>query len=124
MGDPLSHPQVSLSWSNTEAEPGDEVVLRVTTEEPASLVGVLVVDKAAKRGGSYNDISKDSVSPGSLLAPRSQLTAPPAATGCVRGPPPPPPWMDEALQLFGQAEVEGQQCRLLLPSVRVSVVQG
>lgn len=63
VGDPLSDLQVSLSWSDTEAEPGDGVVLRVTAAEPASLVGVLVVDKAAKRGGSYNDISKDSVSP-------------------------------------------------------------
>lgn len=66
MGDPLSDRQVSLSWSDTEVEPGDDVVLRVTAAEPASLVGVLVVDKATKRGGSYNDISKDSVSPGSL----------------------------------------------------------
>lgn len=58
--------QVSLSWSNTEVEPGDEVVLRVTAAEPASLVAVLVVDKATKRKGSHHDISKDSVSRCSL----------------------------------------------------------
>lgn len=54
--------QVSLSWSDTEAEPGDDVALRVTAAEPASLVAVLVVDKATKREGSHHDINKDSVS--------------------------------------------------------------
>lgn len=43
-------------------EPGDEVVLKVTAEEPASLVGVLVLDEAAKWGGSHNDLTRDSVS--------------------------------------------------------------
>lgn len=43
-------------------EPGDEVVLRVTAEEPASLVGLLVADKATKWGGSHNDLTEDSVS--------------------------------------------------------------
>lgn len=42
-------------------EPGDEVVLRVTAEEPASLVGVLVVDEATKRRGSHDDLTQDSV---------------------------------------------------------------
>lgn len=42
-------------------EPGDEVVLRVTAKEPASLVGVLVVDKATKRRGSHHDFTQDSV---------------------------------------------------------------
>lgn len=54
--------QVSLSWSDTEVEPGDDVALRVTAAEPASLVAVLVVDKAAMWEGSHHDISKDSVS--------------------------------------------------------------
>lgn len=53
---------MSLSWSQDVAKPGDEVVLRVTAEEPGSLVGVLVVDHAAKRAGSHNDITEDSVS--------------------------------------------------------------
>lgn len=54
--------QVSLSWSDTEVEPGDDVALRVTAAEPASLVAVLVVDKAAMWEGSHHDINKDSVS--------------------------------------------------------------
>lgn len=54
--------QVSLSWSDTEVEPGDDVELRVTAAEPASLVAVLVVDKATKREGLHHDINKDSVS--------------------------------------------------------------
>lgn len=48
-------------------EPGAEVTLKVTAEEPASLVGVLVVDKATKWEGSPNDLAQDSVS-GSRLA--------------------------------------------------------
>lgn len=59
---PRSDWQVSLSWSRSVVEPGDQVVLRVTAEEPASLVGVLVVDKATQRGGSHNDLTLDSVS--------------------------------------------------------------
>lgn len=43
------------------AEPGDEVVLRVTVEEPASLVGVLVVDEATESRGSHDDLTQDSV---------------------------------------------------------------
>lgn len=50
-----------MSWSNTESEPGDEVTLRVTVAEPASLVGILVVDKATQWAGSHNDITKDTV---------------------------------------------------------------
>lgn len=53
---------MTLSWSAAEAEPGDDVVLRVAAEEPASLVGVLVVDKATKKRGAHNDITKDGVS--------------------------------------------------------------
>lgn len=59
---PPSDRQVSLSWSNTVVEPGDEVVLRVTAQEPASLVGVLAVDKATMWGGPHNDLTEDSVS--------------------------------------------------------------
>lgn len=53
--------QVSLRWSDTKMMPGGEVTLRITVEEPASLVGILVVDKATKWKGSYNDITKEMV---------------------------------------------------------------
>lgn len=43
------------------SEPGDEVTLRVAVAEPASLVGILVVDKATQWAGSQNDITKDTV---------------------------------------------------------------
>uniref|UniRef100_H3CZE0 CD109 molecule n=1 Tax=Tetraodon nigroviridis TaxID=99883 RepID=H3CZE0_TETNG len=58
---PVTNNKVSLSWSRSVVEPGDQVVLRVTAEEPASLVGVLVVDKATQRGGSHNDLTLDSM---------------------------------------------------------------
>lgn len=41
--------------------PGNNVTLKVAVAEPASLVGILVVDKATKWAGSHNDISKESV---------------------------------------------------------------
>ncbi|XP_050993859.1 CD109 antigen [Labeo rohita] len=44
---------VSLSWSQDYAEPADSVSLSVSVSEPGSLVGILVVDKAAL------DLSKD-----------------------------------------------------------------
>ncbi|XP_076612690.1 CD109 antigen [Chaetodon auriga] len=53
--------QVSLSWDNSMRRPGDEVTLRVKVAEPASLVGILVVDKATKCVGSGNDITKETV---------------------------------------------------------------
>lgn len=53
--------QVSLSWSQREVEPGDDVTLRVEVAEPASLVGVLVVDGATKWPGSHNDITMEAV---------------------------------------------------------------
>lgn len=53
--------QVSLSWSQWEVEPGDDVTLKVEVMEPASLVGVLVVGKATKWAGSHNDITMDAV---------------------------------------------------------------
>lgn len=53
--------QVSLSWSQWEVEPGDDVTLRVEVMEPASLVGVLVVDKTTKWAGHHNDITMDVV---------------------------------------------------------------
>lgn len=62
MDSPLSDRQVELSWSHTVAEPGDEVALRVIAEEPASVVGVLVVDKATKGRDSHMELSEDSVS--------------------------------------------------------------
>ncbi|XP_060947396.1 CD109 antigen [Limanda limanda] len=54
---PTLHNQVSLSWSDAMTQPGDEVTLRVEVEEPGSLVGILVVDKATRGGGSDNDIT-------------------------------------------------------------------
>ena len=53
--------QVSLSWSSAMVRPGNNVTLEVAVAEPASLVGILVVDKATKFAGSQNDISKESV---------------------------------------------------------------
>ncbi|KAM9339287.1 CD109 antigen [Symphorus nematophorus] len=53
--------QVSLSWSDAMRMPGDEVTLKVSVAEPASLVGILVVDKATQLGGSHNDITKETV---------------------------------------------------------------
>lgn len=53
--------QVSLSWSQREVEPGDDVTLRVEVAESASLVGVLVVDEATKWAGSHNDITMEAV---------------------------------------------------------------
>ncbi|XP_075940084.1 CD109 antigen [Anarhichas minor] len=50
--------KVSLSWSDATRRPGEEVTLRVTVAEPASLVGILVVDKATEWKGSYNDITE------------------------------------------------------------------
>lgn len=52
---------MSLSWSQWEVEPGDDVTLKVEVVEPASLVGILVVDKATKWAGSHNDITMDVV---------------------------------------------------------------
>uniref|UniRef100_A0A3B4UFB2 CD109 molecule n=1 Tax=Seriola dumerili TaxID=41447 RepID=A0A3B4UFB2_SERDU len=53
--------KVSLSWSNTMSRPAEEVTLRVAVEEPGSLVGILVVDKATQWTGSRNDITKERV---------------------------------------------------------------
>ncbi|XP_051264948.1 CD109 antigen isoform X1 [Dicentrarchus labrax] len=53
--------QVSLSWSNTKRRPADKVTLKVAVAEPASLVGILVVDKATQWAGSHNDITKEMV---------------------------------------------------------------
>ncbi|XP_069371373.1 CD109 antigen isoform X2 [Paralichthys olivaceus] len=55
---PALHNQVSLSWSDTVTQPGDDVTLRVKVAEPGSLVGILVVDKATRGRGSNNDITK------------------------------------------------------------------
>lgn len=52
---------MSLSWSKGRIEPGDDVTLRVDVAERPSLVGVLVVDEAAKWAGSHNDITVESV---------------------------------------------------------------
>lgn len=54
--------QVSLSWSQREVEPDEDVTLRMEVVEPASLVAVLVVDTATKVAGSHNDITVDAVS--------------------------------------------------------------
>ena len=39
-------------------QPGEDVTLRVEVAEPGSLVGILVVDQAARGRGSNNDITK------------------------------------------------------------------
>uniref|UniRef100_A0A3Q3XBM7 CD109 molecule n=1 Tax=Mola mola TaxID=94237 RepID=A0A3Q3XBM7_MOLML len=52
---------VNVSWSSEVSKPGDEVTLRVDVAEPASLVGILVVDKATQWAGSKNDITKNTV---------------------------------------------------------------
>lgn len=36
-------PQVSLTWSSSNAQPGDQVSLTVTVVEPPSQVGILVI---------------------------------------------------------------------------------
>uniref|UniRef100_A0A667Y8V4 CD109 molecule n=1 Tax=Myripristis murdjan TaxID=586833 RepID=A0A667Y8V4_9TELE len=53
--------QVSLSWSEADRKPAEPVSLRVSVAEPGSLVGILVVDKAARLNGSHNDITKETV---------------------------------------------------------------
>ncbi|XP_074472550.1 CD109 antigen-like [Sebastes fasciatus] len=52
--------QVSLSFNQVSRKPGEEVRLRVKVAESASLVGILVVDKATKWKGD-NDITKEAV---------------------------------------------------------------
>ncbi|KAG7220574.1 hypothetical protein INR49_018011, partial [Caranx melampygus] len=61
---PVTHTlrnKVSLSWSSAMSRPGEEVELKVTVEEPGSLVGILVVDKATQWAGSHNDITPERV---------------------------------------------------------------
>lgn len=67
--------QVSLSWSSTMMRPGNNVTLEVAVAEPASLVGILVVDKATKWAGSHNDISKESVRTVISLIQKSTLVS-------------------------------------------------
>lgn len=52
---------MSLSWSEGRIEAGDDITLRVDVAERPSLVGVLVVDEAAKWAGSRNDITMETV---------------------------------------------------------------
>ncbi|XP_068199390.1 CD109 antigen [Antennarius striatus] len=59
--DPALQNQVSLSWSQMMVAPKDHVTLRVMVAEPASLVGIMVVDKATQWAGSGNDITQDVV---------------------------------------------------------------
>ncbi|XP_054618543.1 CD109 antigen [Dunckerocampus dactyliophorus] len=51
--------KVSLSWSEPKTRPGNEVTLRVSVEEPGSLVGILVQDKAAHWAGPHYDMTKN-----------------------------------------------------------------
>ncbi|XP_054475011.1 CD109 antigen [Anoplopoma fimbria] len=53
--------KVSLSWSDAMRKPAEKVTLKVKVADPASLVGILVVDKATNWKGSYNDITKATV---------------------------------------------------------------
>ncbi|XP_036406063.1 CD109 antigen [Megalops cyprinoides] len=50
---------VSLSWSQPTAKPAEEVALTVSVQEPGSLVGILVVDKATKATENDNDITEE-----------------------------------------------------------------
>lgn len=52
---------MSLSWSEAYRKPAEPVSLRVSVAQPGSLVGILVVDKAARLNGSHNDITKETV---------------------------------------------------------------
>ncbi|CAL8395081.1 unnamed protein product [Gadus morhua 'NCC'] len=53
--------QVSLSWSEGQRRPGEEVSLRLSVFEPRSLIGILVVDTATHQHNSTNDITTASV---------------------------------------------------------------
>lgn len=50
-------------------KPGEKLSLMVSVEEPRSLVGILVVDKATRSKYSYNDITEDMVRTTSLPHP-------------------------------------------------------
>ncbi|KAK2883840.1 hypothetical protein Q8A67_017477 [Cirrhinus molitorella] len=52
---------VSLSWSQNQAEPADSVSLSVSVSEAGSLVGILVVDKAALDPNKDNGITEKTV---------------------------------------------------------------
>ncbi|KAG7460634.1 hypothetical protein MATL_G00200810 [Megalops atlanticus] len=52
---------VSLSWSQPTAKPAEEVALMVSVQEPGSLVGILVVDKATQGSENDNDITEEEV---------------------------------------------------------------
>ncbi|XP_016362343.1 CD109 antigen-like [Sinocyclocheilus anshuiensis] len=52
---------VSLSWSQDRAEPADSVSLSVSVSEPGSLLGILVVDKAALDSSKDNGITEKTV---------------------------------------------------------------
>uniref|UniRef100_A0A3B3TY14 CD109 molecule n=1 Tax=Poecilia latipinna TaxID=48699 RepID=A0A3B3TY14_9TELE len=61
---PITHflqNKVSLSWSSDLLKPAEVVTLKVSVEEPDSLVGILVVDKATRWAGSNNDITMETV---------------------------------------------------------------
>uniref|UniRef100_A0A671SI11 CD109 molecule n=1 Tax=Sinocyclocheilus anshuiensis TaxID=1608454 RepID=A0A671SI11_9TELE len=53
--------QVSLSWSQDHAEPADSVFLSVSVFEDGSLLGILVVDKAALDSSKDNGITEKTV---------------------------------------------------------------
>ncbi|XP_056150214.1 CD109 antigen [Lampris incognitus] len=53
--------QVSLKWSEERVRPADKVSLSVSVAEPGSLVGILVVDKAARGSKPHNDITTETV---------------------------------------------------------------
>ncbi|XP_026146326.1 CD109 antigen [Carassius auratus] len=52
---------VSLSWSQDRAEPAGSVSLSVSVSEPGSLLGILVVDKAALDSSKDNGITEKTV---------------------------------------------------------------
>uniref|UniRef100_A0A667Y8Z6 CD109 molecule n=1 Tax=Myripristis murdjan TaxID=586833 RepID=A0A667Y8Z6_9TELE len=74
--------QVSLSWSEADRKPAEPVSLRVSVAEPGSLVGILVVDKAARLNGSHNDITKETVRK-TPSDPSQSLSVWPGSSGLV-----------------------------------------
>ncbi|XP_043074809.1 CD109 antigen isoform X2 [Puntigrus tetrazona] len=52
---------ISLSWSQDRVEPADSISLSVSVSEPGSLLGILVVDKAALDSSKDNGITEKTV---------------------------------------------------------------
>ncbi|CAL8314960.1 unnamed protein product [Merluccius merluccius] len=53
--------KVSVSWSEAQRRPAEEVSLKLSVSEPQSLIGILVVDAATHQRDSHNDITMETV---------------------------------------------------------------